>query len=246
MNQDQDSISESKDYSLEIKGWYRVSRWVVTLLLRIFARAEVHGLENIPADGPYLMVTNHLHWLDPPVIMVVFPHRSYIFAAAKREKHFFYGPLFRSLDAIWVRRGLADRKAIRQALAVLKGGGVLGMAPEGTRSQTGVMQEGRTGAAYLAYRAQVPVLPVAITGQEKVFSLQGLFQWPRIRVVFGPVFEPPPVAEGSKATSAELRSFTNEIMYQLAALLPPEYRGFYQDVTKQRPDLVAQQTASGQ
>jgi 1-acyl-sn-glycerol-3-phosphate acyltransferase len=246
MNKRQSSSDEGNDYSLELGGWYRVSRWIVTLLLRIFARVEVHGLEHVPAEGPYLMVTNHLHWLDPPVLMAAFPYRCYVFAAAKRENHFLFGPLFRSLDAIWVRRGLVDRKAIRQALAVLEGGGVLGMAPEGTRSQTGVMQEGRTGAAYLAYRAQVPVLPVAITGQEKVFSLQGFFRWPQIRVVFAPVFGPPIVTENSKVTSAELRSFTNEIMYRLAALLPPEYRGYYKDVAIQRPDLSTQQTASGQ
>jgi 1-acyl-sn-glycerol-3-phosphate acyltransferase len=208
-------------------------------VLFLLARVEVEGLEHVPGKGPYLLLTNHLHWLDPPALMAAFPYRGYVFAAAKREKHWFFGPLFRSLDAIWVHRGEVDRKALRQALAVLRGGGVLGMAPEGTRSDTGTLQQGRGGAAYLAYRANAPVVPVVVAGQENVFSALKNLRRARIRIVFGPPFAPPELPLGEKASAAEIRAFTEEIMYRLAAILPLEYRGIYSDVVEKRPDLIA-------
>jgi 1-acyl-sn-glycerol-3-phosphate acyltransferase len=207
--------------------------------LFFLARVEVEGLEHVPDKGPYLLLTNHLHWLDPPALMAAFPYRGYVFAAAKREKHWFFGPLFRSLDAIWVHRGEVDRKALRQAMAVLKGGGVLGMAPEGTRSDTGTLQRGRGGAAYLAYRASAPVVPVVVAGQENVFSSLKHLRRAQIRIVFGQPFAPRPLPQGARAGATEIRAFTEEIMYSLAALLPQEYRGLYSDVAEKRPDLIA-------
>jgi 1-acyl-sn-glycerol-3-phosphate acyltransferase len=215
-------------------------------LLWLLIRIEIEGLGYIPETGPYLLVTNHLHWLDPPTLMAAFPYRGYVFAAAKREKHWFLGPLFRSLDAIWVHRGEVDRRALRQALGVLKGGGILGMAPEGTRSDTGAMQQGRGGAAYFAYRTGADVVPVVVTGQEQAFAMLKKLRRARVRVVFGPPFTPPTVSAGQKVGSAEIRGFTDEIMYHLAAMLPPEYRGLYSDVEDKRPDLIMHYAASGQ
>jgi len=222
--------------SLRPRGWYRVSRGIIRFLLRLLSHLEIEGLEHIPQQGPYLLVTNHLHWLDPPVVMAAFPYRAYVFAAEKWEKNWLLGPLFRSLDAIFVRRGEVDRKALRQALAVLRGGGVLGLAPEGTRSKTGAMQQGRSGAAYMAYQTGAKLVPVVATGQKQLFSALRRFRRARIRVVFGPPFEPPPV-EG-RVRAAHIHAFTEEIMYRLAAMLPPEYRGVYADVVDRRPDLI--------
>jgi 1-acyl-sn-glycerol-3-phosphate acyltransferase len=245
METDGKMTAETKTYSLEIRGWYRVARGIVNLLIRLFARLEVEGLEHLPEQGSYLVITNHLHWLDPPLLMAILPHRAYVFAAAKRENHWFFGPLFRSLDAIFVHRGEVDRKALRQALAVLEGGGLLGMAPEGTRSSTGAMQQGHGGAAYLAYRARACVVPVVTTGQEKVFPSLWRLRQARIRVVFAPPFGPP-IPAGARANLAEIRAFTEEIMYRLAAMLPPEYRGLYADVEDRRPDLAAQYATHNQ
>lgn len=225
-----------KTYSLQVRGWYRVARGIIGILLRILARLQVEGREHIPEKGPFLLVSNHLHWLDPPLLAAAFPHRPYVFAAEKWEKHWFLGPFLGSLEAIFVQRGEVDRKALRQALAVLKGGGVLGLAPEGTRSKTGALQRGRSGAAYMAYRTGVPLLPVVATGQEKVFPSLLRLRRATVRVVYGPTFEPPPV-EG-KASAREVHAFSQEIMYRLAVLLPPEYRGVYEDVDERRPDLL--------
>ena len=225
-----------KDYGLKLRGWYRVARGTVGFLLRTLARLRIEGREEIPRHGPVILATNHIHWLDAPLVAAIFPYRVYVFAGEKWEKHWLLGPFFRSLAAIFVRRGEVDRRALRQALDVLEGGGVLGMAPEGTRSKTGGLQPARTGAAYLAYRAGVPILPVACTGQEKVFPALRRLRRATVRVSIGAPFYPPPV-EG-KATSAQVQAFTDEIMYRLAAMLPPEYRGVYADVADKHPDLV--------
>jgi 1-acyl-sn-glycerol-3-phosphate acyltransferase len=232
------TTTKTKAYTMETRGWYRLWRVAVRFLLRLLSRFEVEGLEYVPAEGPFLLITNHLHWLDPPVIMAAFPYRAYVFAAAKWEKNIVLAPIFRSMDAIFVRRGEVDRKALREALAVLEGDGVLGLAPEGTRSKTGAMQQGRSGAAYMAYRAGVPLVPVAITGQEKVFPSLWRFRRARVRAVFAPPFAPPKVK--GKASAADVHAFSEDIMYHLAALLPPEYRGVYSDVDEKRPDLMTQ------
>jgi 1-acyl-sn-glycerol-3-phosphate acyltransferase len=110
------------------------------------------------------------------------------------------------------------------------------MAPEGTRSKTGGLQKGRSGAAYLALHTGVPVQPVVITGQEKVFSELRRLRRPTIHVQYGRLFEPP-VAEG-RITTADVHAFSEEIMYRLAAILPPEYRGVYADIEDARPEFL--------
>lgn len=232
--------TEAKAYTTQIRGWYRVLRSVAGFLLRLLLRLEIEGREQVPDQGPYLLIGNHLHWLDIPVLGLVCPHRVYVFAAEKWEKNPVLGPLFRSADAIFVRRGEADRTALRKALAVLRGGGVLGLAPEGTRSRSGVLQKGRSGAAYMAYHSGVPVVPVAVSGQERVVRTLRTLRRGRIRVVIGRPFTPPPPASGNKASAAEVHAFSEEMMYHLAALLPPEYRGVYADVAEKRPELVAE------
>lgn len=225
--------------SLRIRGWYRFLRGIVGALIRILCRLEVEGMEHVPDDGSFLLVTNHLHWLDTPLVAVVFPYRCFVFAGEKWEAHWLLGPFLSSVGAIFINRGEVDRKALRKAYAILHEGGVLGMAPEGTRSKTGSLQKGRSGAAYIAYRAGVSLLPTAMTGQADLFPSVRRFRRARVRVAFGPTFEPAPVPEGAKAGVAEISEFSEEIMYRLAAMLPPEYRGVYSDVEEKRPDLMA-------
>ncbi|MEJ2733377.1 MAG: lysophospholipid acyltransferase family protein [Anaerolineae bacterium] len=235
MKNDDQKMARGPVYSLEIRGWYRIAVGLIRFLLRILSRVEIEGLEHVPDQGPYLLVSNHLHWLDPPVLGTSFPHRAVVFAAEKWENHWFLGPFLRSMGAIFVNRGEADRKALRQALAVLNGGGILGLAPEGTRSKTGTMQRGRSGAAYMAFRTGSSLVPVVAWGQEEVFPSLRRLRRATVHVAFGPAFRPPPV-EG-KASAAQVHAFAEEIMYRLAAMLPPEYRGLYKDVAEERPEL---------
>ena len=207
---------------------YPVIRGVIVFLVKNLTRLEVQGRELVPDQGPYILVVNHLHWLDSPVILTVLPHPARVFAGEKWANRLLIGFLLKSVNAIFVNRGEVDRKALREALATIKAGGVLGMAPEGTRSKTGGLQRGRSGAAYLAYYSGARLVPVVCTGQEHVISSLMHLRRARVCVRFGPSFEPPPVS--GKVTTAHLHSFTEGIMHRLAALLPPEYRGVYADV----------------
>ena len=235
----EDRAGQTKQFSIEDRGRYRIVRGIISFLVRLLTRFEVHGLEHVPNEGPGLFVTNHLHMLDSPLVMTAIPYRVYVFAGEKWEKHLLFGPLFRSLDAIFVERGEVDRNALRKALAVLGGGGFLGVAPEGTRSKTGAMQQGHRGPAYIALRTGVKLIPMAVTGGPEVFPMLRRLRRARARVVFGQPFQPPALAPGQRPNAEQQHELTDEIMYRIAALLSPQYRGVYGDITEKRPDLLA-------
>ncbi|NOZ29739.1 MAG: 1-acyl-sn-glycerol-3-phosphate acyltransferase [Chloroflexi bacterium] len=214
--------------ALETPWLYRFLRKVIRVLLTLLFRVEIIGAEHLnQPGGPLLVVTNHLHWLDPPIVFAIFPLRTTVFAAEKWSTHPIIGDLFRLVgNAIFVQRGEVDRRALGKALAVLKAGGVLGIAPEGTRSRTGKLQRGKGGAAYLASRTGAPILPIGLSGQEKAFrTLLCRLRRPTIRVVVGEPFTLP--GTPNRAKGDELDAYTDMIMRRLAALLPPEYRGVY-------------------
>jgi 1-acyl-sn-glycerol-3-phosphate acyltransferase len=133
------------------------------------------------------------------------------------------------MDAIWVDRFGADFRALREMLNRLQRGGVLAIAPEGTRSQNGALIEGRPGVSYLAAKAGVPILPVAATGTQDALVEEQLsrFRKTHITVRIGQPFILPPLQ--SQDRDAVLQGYTDEIMCRIAALLPPDYRGVYAD-----------------
>jgi 1-acyl-sn-glycerol-3-phosphate acyltransferase len=205
---------------------YRIARAVIGLLLRLLTRLEISGIENVPCEGPFIMAMNHLHWLDPPLAMVVIPRQMAVFAAEKWEHRWPVGWLLKNVgNAIFVRRGEVDRKALRAALSLLESGKVLGLAPEGTRSRTGGLQRGKDGAAYLAMRTGVPIVPLAAWGQETTFRELKRGRRARIRVVIGSPFRLTGIARDSRAE--ELAAATERIMRTIAEMLPEEYRGVY-------------------
>jgi len=204
---------------------YRILRAIVNVLFSLIARWEYVGLENIPSEPPYILVTNHLSVFDLPLILTICPHPIHAFAAAKHKRNPLYAPLLAIAGSIWVRRGEVDRKALREALDVLKRGEVLGMAPEGTRARgTYALQKGKTGAAYLATRANVPIVPVGLTGTEKIKRNLPRLRRTHVRIVVGKPFRLP---ESGRVRGQKLREYTDLIMHRIAELLPEEYRGVY-------------------
>ena len=206
---------------------YAILRAVARFLLRLLTRTEIRGLENIPERGPCLIITNHLSAIDPPLILAVFPTPITVFAADTHRHEFLIGALMHHMGAILVKRGEVDRKALRGALQVLQEGGVIGIAPEGTRSRTGGLLKGRIGAAYLAAHANVPLVPIALAGTEA--GLPSLFRLgrPRITATIGPPFRLSDSA--GRPTRQDLDAYTDIIMRTLASLLPEKYRGVYRD-----------------
>ena len=210
-------------------GWQRFMRAMARLILWPIARVDVQGLEDLPLDQPFVGVVNHLSSFDPLTIIAIGPiARVSVLAAIEHRSDFIAGWALDKLRVIWVRRGEADREAIKIALDELKSGSIMGVAIEGTRSRIGGLQEGKTGAAYLATRANVPILPVVVWGTEKIWSNLRRLRRSTVHVRFGKMFHLP---EG-RASAAELQQYTDQIMLKVAAMLPPEYRGVYRDRVK--------------
>lgn len=204
---------------------YKFLRTLATVISKLTTRREYVGLDNIPDEPPYILVTNHLSVFDLPVLLLMCPHTIRAFAASKHKRNPIYAPILESAGTIWVQRGEVDRQALREALDVLGRGEVLGLAPEGTRSQeTNALQEGKAGAAYLAARAKVPLVPVGITGTEEIKHTLWPLRRPRVRVVVGEPFRLP---EHGRVRGQRLQEYTDLIMYRIAELLPEEYRGVY-------------------
>jgi len=211
------------------KSTHRIFLFIIRLLLRLIARVEIVGFEKLPASGGYIIASNHIGRLDaalayyaldrPDIIMVV---------AEKYEKYAFYRWLVRIINGMFIDRHNADIRAIRETLRRLRQGGVFTITPEGTRSKTGDLIEAKPGAIYLAWKAGVPVLPVALTGCEDAVVVDQLkhFKRLRIRAVAGDFFTLPSEVKG-QGREAIMQQYTDEVMCRIAALLPPERRGVY-------------------
>ena len=203
----------------------RIAKALARVIAFFLIRLEVVGEDNFPEKGPYLLVANHISAYDSGVVFMLVPHHIRGFAAAKHRRHPVYRFLLSLGNPIWVRRGEVDRKALREALATLESGCPMGLSPEGTRAR-GVyaLQPAKTGAAYLATRADVPILPIGITGTEKIKNNLPRLRRTDVRVVIGELFRLP---ESGRVPSSKLEEFTDLIMRRIAALLPEEYRGVY-------------------
>ena len=208
---------------------FRFFKSLVTVLLNIFTHWEVEGEENLPPGGPLLLVFNHLAWWDAPLAMAVLPWEITGIALKDLQRVPVTGQILSLGKVIWVDRGRYDREALRQALAVLKEGGILAIAPEGRMSVTGALERGKTGPVFIARKADVPILPIAVTGTEKVLRELRRLRRPHLKLVIGRVFRLP---EGQEYESRKegRQADADFIMERLAELLPPEYRGVYSDV----------------
>ncbi len=206
-------------------------RFLVALLVQ---QVDVQGTENIPQEGAFILATNHLSFLDSPLLFVTVPRIVYLLAGEKYQHHVF-APLLRIAGAIFVQRGEVDRHALRQALNALEDGHCLAIAIEGTRSRTGKMIPGKTGVAYVATRGSVPIVPVVVWGTEKIVPTWKRLRRPEVHVHFGKMIRLP---EGH-ARSRDLDAYTDDIMTTMASMLPEDYRGVYGD-----HPLLAQKLAS--
>ena len=209
----------------------RAVKYFLLTLLKIVARVDVQGLENLPA-GSFVVVINHLSSFDTLTGIAMGPIRqATTFAAIEHRSDPIGGWILDQLGVIWVRRGEADRDAVKLALEELKSGTVMAMAIEGTRSRTGGLQPGKTGPAFLASRTHVPLVPGAIWGTEKIVSNLKRLRRSEVHVRFGqPLYLP----EG-RANTEQLEAYTDQVMLQIAAMLPPQYRGVYAERVKDAP-----------
>ncbi len=215
----------------------RVLRWLITHVgWRFLAKIErVEGVENLPLTGPAILMINHIDFVDPIVVLGNLPRN--IVPLAKIEVYDL--PIIGIFPWLWgvipVRREEADRRAIEQALAVLKAGEVVLVAPEAHRGPA--LREGKEGIAYLAHKAGAPIVPVAIDGTEHLIKL-GLKRPsdPGAIVHLGKPFCLK--QQEGRPTRLALRQMTDEAMYRLAAMLPEPRRGHYADLSKATTDYL--------
>ncbi|HEV2756662.1 MAG TPA: lysophospholipid acyltransferase family protein [Actinomycetota bacterium] len=212
---------------------YWVFKAVLKPLLKALYRIRVEGLENVPKKGPAVLAANHLSFLDSFFIPLVGKRRKVTYLAkADYFKTWKTAWFFKSAGQISCERGGGDKsqQSLEIALDVLKGGNLLGIYPEGTRSPDGYLYRGRTGVARLALAAGVPVIPVGLVGTEKVMPKNRKIPrlWGRIevKVRFG---EPLDISRyaGKEKDRFVLRSLTDEIVFEIMQLSGQQYKDEY-------------------
>jgi 1-acyl-sn-glycerol-3-phosphate acyltransferase len=207
----------------------RTLRKILGFLYKVFFRVEAIGLENIPPEGTgCILAVNHLSRLDPPLVFIQLERQDASgLVADKYQRNPFIIPLVETVDGIWVNRDEADFRALREARNYLRNGGMLGIAPEGTRSNTKALIPAKTGVAYLADQAKVAVMPTALFGTENAIYEVFRFRRPKMTIHFDKPFMLPPIDRSNR--DEVLQRNTDEIMCRIAALLPSAYWGAYTD-----------------
>jgi 1-acyl-sn-glycerol-3-phosphate acyltransferase len=206
----------------------RLLNFLLRIVFKLLLNLEVVGLENVPPEGPLILMINHTHTIDPAMAGGVMPREIVAMSKIENFRDPIWGIIVRLYGAFPVRRGEVDLQATRRALQVLRHGEVLLMAPEGTRSEDRRLQPGHDGMTFLALHANVPILPMAITGAKDLGSNLKRLRRTDVKIVIGKPFRFRP--SGEKVRRDVLHQMTEEAMYQLAAILPPEYRGMYSDL----------------
>ncbi|MDO4921161.1 MAG: lysophospholipid acyltransferase family protein [Phascolarctobacterium sp.] len=190
---------------------YAVVKVILRVLFAVVLRMRVEGTENIPKEGPLVIASNHLSLLDPPVIGT----------AATRKVHFMakqelfvpiLGDIYKILGAFPVRRGGADRAAIKRGIEILQSSQVLAIFPEGTRSKTGKLGKAEPGALMMASKAMATIVPCCVIGTD--FQRQGRI-WPKVTVRFG---KPLYFSADTVINKELLHNMTEDLMQRIAQL----------------------------
>ncbi len=195
--------------------------------MKLIADIEVNGIEKLP-EGNVIVAANHLGRLDTAALLCILDREDIIMPVAEKYRdHPLYGAIGRAANAVWLNRFEADYSAFRQILERMKQGGLLVIAPEGTRSKTEALQEAKMGVAFLASKSGYPILPVAVTGTEDRGILENLKRFRRSKITATAAELMYVDIPKGKGREEAMRQVTDEIMCQIAALLPESYRGVY-------------------
>ncbi len=191
---------------------YNLVHVILSTFFSLVFRWKIVGVENIPPGG-VIIAANHISLWDPPVLGTAIPRRIHFMAKEELFTNPIFSWLITKLGAFPVKRGAADRTAIRTALALLENGSILGIFPEGTRSKDGRLGAAEPGLALLALKAGVPVVPAALIGTNKVFQDGQLL--PTFKVIFGK-----PIVLNRDSTAKEsMEAMSMRVMSEIGLLL---------------------------
>ena len=211
----------------------KIIRWIVATGLRIgleiLCRIEKKELEKVPATGPLIIFSNHTGMVEVPIVFSELLPRP-VTGLAKIESwdNWFLRIIFDLFHIIPIKRGDADMEAMHSMLRVLDEGFILGMSPEGTRNKSGALLKAYPGVVILALKSNSPLMPVAHWGGEDFRSNLKRLKRTDFHIRSGRLFQLD--ARGEKVTKEVRQQMVDEMMYQLAMLLPSQYRGAYSDL----------------
>ncbi len=206
-----------------------LTAWATRFGLEVMCRIRKQNWDSIPAAGPLIAYANHTGMVEAPLIYTqLMPRRATALAKIETWDNWFLGWIFTLWGIIPIRRGEADMDALRAALQALERGMILGISPEGTRNKTGQLLRAHGGIALLALKSGSPLLPIAHWGGENFLSNLKRFKRTDFYLRVGKPFM---LNAGGERVTKEIRQqMADEMMYQLAQLLPEYYRGEYSDL----------------
>ncbi len=193
---------------------YHLFKWtVVSPVLHGYLRGRIYGAKKVPAQGPLIIVANHASNFDPPLLSNCVGRPVSFMAKESLFQVPVLAPAIRAYGAYPVKRGSADRSAIREALRQLENGWAVGIFLQGVRTPDGQITEPKLGAALIAAKAQVPLLPVSLWGTQKILQKGGLPRPAAVTVRIGEAIAPPTTKD-----KAELRAITQRCTDEIHAL----------------------------
>ncbi len=201
------------------------ARLILRGLFRLTTRLQIEGLHNIPQNKAAILAFNHLGHLDPLLVSAFSPRAPEFIALADLLQVPGTGPALRAYGVILIHRDEYDRQVIRAALGTLKRGDLLALSPEARQSPNATLEKGREGAAYLALKSGVPVVPVGITGTQNAYGAWRNHRRPDICMRVGTSFHLS--AQPGPDRHEALAAAHTAIMKHIAQLLPVEYRGYW-------------------
>ena len=204
--------------------FYYSLRFGISLLSKLLLRCRVVGRVNIPCHGGCIVVANHVNLLDSPILGVNLGRKVYFLAKEELFRSRFIGWLAETFGAFPVAKGRLDRKAGRKALYLLGHGQAIIIFPEGKRSNDGKLGRAYPGAALLAVKSGVPIIPVGVSGTGQLKGKLWFLKRPKIILNIGKPFTLSNFNE--KLGKEEQAYLIHDIMKRIAELLPPEYRGY--------------------
>lgn len=206
-------------------AWYRFARAVVLGICRLLFRVTAEGTEHVPATGGFVLAPVHRSFLDFALVSIVTRRRLRYMGKAELWKYRWGGRILESLGAFPVHRGGADREALKRAVEVVARGEPLVLFPEGTRRFGPVVKDLYEGAAYVAARAGVPIVPVGIGGSERAMRKGRKLPRPvKVHVVVGPPIPPPPQKEGGSVSRRAVHETTGRLEAELQRLFDEAQR----------------------